>query len=250
LTAKEEFHPASNGSLFNQYLLLDKGDTKMLTPELNSISTGSRGLAASKAPVLGKDDFLHLLITQLQNQDPLNPTDHTEFTAQLAQFSSLEQLNNVNDNLVELQNFQASTNNSQAVSLLGKEITTNGNFLQLTEGEPIECDFSLVRDAAEVVVSIYDSSGEFVKEFTEKNIPAGRQTLDWDGTDKDKNPVKAGNYTFEIQATDANDQTVKVTTFFTGTVDTVTFENNTPFLISGDQKIALGDVIQVAAPAH
>jgi flagellar basal-body rod modification protein FlgD len=156
-------------------------------------------------------------------------------------------LNNVNDNLEELQNYQASTNNSQAVSLLGKEISTNGNFLQLVEGESIGCDFSLARDAAEVVVSIYDNTGEFVKEFTEKNRSAGRQTLDWDGTDKDGHPAKAGNYTFEIQAVDANDQKVKVTTFFTGTVDKVTFENNTPFLISGDQKIALGDVIQVAA---
>ena len=222
----------------------------MIPSELNSVSDGSAQRSPSKTPVLGKDDFLHLLITQLQNQDPLNPTDHTEFTAQLAQFSSLEQLNNVNDNLEELQNYQASNNNSQAVSLLGKEITTNDNFLQLSEAEPIECDFSLARDAAEVVVSIYDSTGEFVKEFTEKTRSAGRQKLEWDGTDKDKNPVKAGNYTFKIQAVDANDQKVKVTTFFTGTVDKVTFENNTPYLISGDQKIALGDVIQVAVPDH
>ena len=223
---------------------------QMLTSELNPVSTGSAERSAAKAPVLGKDDFLHLLVTQLQNQDPLNPTDHTEFTAQLAQFSSLEQLNNVNDNLEELQNFQASANNSQAVSLLGKEITTNGNFLQLVEGEPIGCDFSLARDAAEVVVSIYDSTGKFVKEFTVKNLPAGRQTLDWDGTGKDGHPVKAGNYSFEIQAADANDQNVKVTTFFTGTIDKVTFENNTPFLISGDQKFALGEVIQVADQDH
>lgn len=219
----------------------------MLPSELNPVSTGSAERLTPKAPVLGKDDFLHLLVTQLQNQDPLNPTDHTEFTAQLAQFSSLEQLNNVNDNLEELQNYQASTNNSQAVSLLGKEITTNGNFLQLVEGESIDCDFNLARDAAKVVVSIYDSTGKFVKEVTEKNRPAGRQTLDWDGIDKDGHPAKAGNYTFKIQAVDADDQKIKVTTFFTGTVDKVTFENNTPFLISGDQKIALGDVIQVAA---
>ena len=222
----------------------------MLPSELNPLSTGSADRSAPKAPVLGKDDFLHLLVTQLQNQDPLNPTDHTEFTAQLAQFSSLEQLNNVNDNLEELQNYQASTNNSQAVSLLGKEITTNGNFLQLVEGESIDCDFSLAGDAAKVVVSIYDSTGKFVKEIIEKNRPAGRQTLGWDGTNKDGHTVKDGNYTFEIQAVDANEQKVKVTTFFTGTIDKVTFENNTPFLISGDQKIALGDVIQVAAPDH
>jgi flagellar basal-body rod modification protein FlgD len=220
----------------------------MITSELNPVTTGSTELAAAQQPVLGKEDFLNLLITQLQNQDPLNPTDSTEFTAQLAQFSSLEQLSNVNGNLEQLQNFQASTNNSQAVSLLGKEITASGNFLQLSDGEPIGCDFSLGRDAAEVVVNIYDSTGEFVKAFGSEDIAAGRHTLVWDGTDRNGNPAKDGNYTFEILAADANDKNVNVTAFFTGTVDTVTFENNTPFLISGGQKIALGDVIQVAAP--
>jgi flagellar basal-body rod modification protein FlgD len=222
----------------------------MIPSELNPVSTGSAERSTPQTPVMGKDDFLHLLVTQLQNQDPLNPTDHTEFTAQLAQFSSLEQLNNVNDNLEELQNFQASTNNSQTVSLLGKEITTNGNFLQLVEGEPIGCDFSLDKDADLVVVNIYDSTDEFVTKFEKNNLPSGRQTLDWDGIDKYGNPAKDGNYTFKIQAVDANRQTIEVTTFFTGTVDKVTFENNTSFLISGDQKIALGDVIQVAAPNH
>ena len=220
----------------------------MITSELNPVTTGSTELAAAQQPVLGKEDFLNLLITQLQNQDPLNPTDSTEFTAQLAQFSSLEQLSNVNGNLEQLQNFQASTNNSQAVSLLGKEITASGNFLQLSDGEPIGCDFSLGRGAAEVVVNIYDSTGEFVKAFGSEDLAAGRHTLVWDGTDRNGNPAKDGNYTFEILAADANDKNVNVTAFFTGTVDTVTFENNTPFLISGGQKIALGDVIQVAAP--
>jgi flagellar basal-body rod modification protein FlgD len=222
----------------------------MITSELNPVITGATNPAASPAPVLGKEDFLHLLITQLQNQDPLNPTDATEFTAQLAQFSSLEQLNNVNDNLEQLQNFQASTNNSQTVLLLGKEITAKGNLLQLAAGEPIGCDFSLGRDAAVVAVNIYDSTGEFVKAFDRENLAAGRHTLVWDGTDRNGDPAKDGNYTFEILAADANDQNVNVTTFFTGTVNTVTFENNTPFLISGDQKIALGDVIQVATPQN
>ena len=218
----------------------------MMTSEINQVTTGSTELAASQAPVMGKDDFLHLLVTQLQNQDPLNPTDHTEFTAQLAQFSSLEQLHNVNDNLEQLQNFQASTNNTQAVSMLGKEITAKGNYLQLTDGKATGCDFSLARDAAMVSVNIYDSTGGFVSAFEKENLAAGQHTLVWDGNDKDKNPAKDGPYTFAIQATDANDQKIKVETFFTGIVDTLTFEDNTPFLISGGQKIALGDVIQVA----
>jgi flagellar basal-body rod modification protein FlgD len=222
----------------------------MITSELNSVTTGSTEIAPSQSPVLGKEDFLHLLITQLQNQDPLSPTDHTEFTAQLAQFSSLEQLSNVNDNLEQLQNFQASTNNSQAVSLLGKEITTKGNFLQLTDGGPVGCDFSLSGDAATVVTSVYDSTGGFVKSFENKNLVAGQNTLFWDGTDQDGNPTAGGSYTFEIQAADANKQNIETETFFTGTVNTVTFENNIPFLISGGQKIALGDVIRVTAPEN
>ena len=222
----------------------------MITPDLNSVTTGTVQPAASQAPVLGKDDFLHLLITQLQNQDPLNPADATEFTAQLAQFSSLEQLNNVNDNLEQLQNFQASSNNSQAVSLLGKEITAKGNFLQLTAGESIGCDYSLDRDAATVVATVYDSAGGFVTSFASQNIVAGQHVLSWDGMDKDGNPALDGSYTVEILAADADGQKIKSETFFTGLVDKVTFENNTPFLISGDQKIAVGDVIKVATPQN
>src|SRR5210317_754089 len=101
----------------------------MITNEINTSASGGTLLAGGKSNVMGKDDFLNLLITQLQNQDPLKPTDSTEFTAQLAQFSSLEQLGNVNENLKQLQDFQASINNSQAVSLIGKEITATGNSL-------------------------------------------------------------------------------------------------------------------------
>ena len=222
----------------------------MIITETSPATNGGTERAVAESSVLGKEDFLHLLITQLQNQDPLNPADATEFTAQLAQFSSLEQLSNVNDNLEQLHDFQASTNNSQAVSLLGKEITATGNFLQLVDGEPIGCNFSLDKDAAAVAVSIYDSTGEFVKAFDRKDLVAGRHTLVWDGTDGNGNPAKDGNYTFEIFAADANDQNVKATTFFTGSVDTITFENNSPFLISGGQKVALGDVIQVAKPRN
>ena len=220
----------------------------MITSELNPVTTGSTEPAVSQPSVLGKEDFLNLLITQLQNQDPLNPTDSTEFTAQLAQFSSLEQLSNVNNNLEQMQNFQASTNNSQAVSLLGKEITANGNFLQLAAGEPVGFDLSLSGDAATVMATVYDSSGGFVKSFESQNMVAGQHTLFWDGMDKNGNPAVDGSYTVEILAADADGHDIKTETFFTGLVDKVTFENNTPFLISGDQKIAVGDVIKVATP--
>ena len=219
----------------------------MIASEIESIPTAGSGLATSPSQVLNKDDFLNLLITQLQHQDPLNPTDSVEFTAQLAQFSSLEQLANVNDNLLELKNYHASINNSQAVALINKNITAHGNYLHLTDKVPVACNFNLEDDAAAVVVSIYDSTGEFVKELTGQKMLAGQRSLNWDGSDYKGNRAPNGNYTFEIAATDINDRKVATTPFFSGTVNKVMFENDTPFLISGGYKIALGDVIQVAA---
>jgi flagellar basal-body rod modification protein FlgD len=219
----------------------------MLPIEVDSSTSGGSLLSSSPSKVLDKDDFLNLLITQLQNQDPLNPTDSVEFTAQLAQFSSLEQLGNVNQNLTEMKNFQASINNSQAVSLIGKTITANGNSIPLGSERPVPCNFSLENDAAVVVASIYDSTGKFVAEFKTEDLEAGQHSLLWDGTDNDGRLLPDGDYSFEIQAANANGRDIGTSTFFSGTVDKVTFENNTAYLISANQKIALGDVVEVAS---
>ena len=219
----------------------------MITTAIDPVTTGLSQASTVPSKELDRDAFLSLLITQLQNQDPLNPTDSVEFTAQLAQFSSLEQLGNVNENLVQLQNFQASINNSQAVSLIGKEITANGNSLILAGDQPAGCDFKLDGDASMVVVSIYDHTGEFVNSFESQNLTTGQHTLYWDGTDQNGTPVASGNYIFEVMAADANGNNIQTTTFFSGKVNKVIFEDNTTYLISGDQRAALGDVIEVGA---
>jgi flagellar basal-body rod modification protein FlgD len=219
----------------------------MLPITTDPIITGSSQAPVGPSKELGRDAFLNLLITQLQNQDPLNPTDSTEFTAQLAQFSSLEQLGNVNDNLKQLQNSQASGNNAQAVALIGKEITASGNSLDLAQGPPAGCDFKLDGNASVIMVSIYDHTGEFVNSFESRNLTAGRHTLDWDGIDQNGNPAAPGNYTFEVLAADANGDNINTTTLFSGKVDKVIFEDNTTYLISKDQRVALDDVIEVGA---
>ena len=218
----------------------------MLPIEVDSSTSGGSLLSNSASKVLDKDDFLNLLITQLQNQDPLNPTDSTEFTAQLAQFSSLEQLGNVNTNLTEMKNFQASINNSQSVSLIGKTITANGDSIQLGDDRPVHCNFKLANNAAVVVASIYDSTGKFVADFKTENLDAGQHSLLWDGTDNAGRLLPNGDFAFKIQAEDANGRDISATTFFSGTVESVTFENSTSYLISGNHKIALGDIIEVA----
>ena len=197
---------------------------------------------------MGKDDFLTLLITQLQNQDPLNPTDSTEYTAQLAQFSSLEQLSNVNTNLEYMQLYQASINNAQAVSFIGKEIIALGDEIQVTDGQAENCRFELGGDASGVVVNIYDSAGNLVKAIEQGAMDAGRQTVEWDGTDQNGNTVADGNYTFEVQAVDASDQEVAAVTYSSGLVEGVTFIEGVTYFLVGNQKIPISDIVEVAQP--
>jgi flagellar basal-body rod modification protein FlgD len=219
----------------------------MMPITTDPITSGASQASAGPSKELSRDAFLSLLIAQLQNQDPLNPTDSTEFTAQLAQFSSLEQLGNVNDNLKQLQKFQAAGNNAQAVALIGKEITASGNSLELAQDRPAGCNFKIDEAAKVVAVSIYDHTGEFVTSFEGRNLTAGKHTLDWDGIDQNGNRAAAGNYTFEVLAADANGDSIDTATFFNGKVDKVIFEEDTTYLISGDRRVALGDVIEVGA---
>jgi flagellar basal-body rod modification protein FlgD len=219
----------------------------METNALASITgSGKSSAAAAASKTMGKDAFLTLLIAQLQHQDPLKPADSTEFTAQLAQFSSLEQLSNVNDNLNALKLYQVSSNNAQAVSFIGKNIVSKGKTLLVTAGQPAVCEFELGADAKRVVVSIYDASGHFVKDIQTTGIQAGKQSLTWDGKDRNGNKVTDGSYSFEVQAEGAKGESVDVTTYSKGTVTGVTFEDGDTYLIVGRGKVAIGDVIQVS----
>jgi len=198
------------------------------------------------AQIMGKNDFLNLLVTQLQHQDPLNPAESTEFTAQLAQFSSLEQLSNINDNLKNMELFQTSVTNSQAVSYIGKEITARGNTVQLESGQPAECHFELADNAALAVISVYDANGGFVTSFETGPLNFGRQSAAWDGTDRDGNLAAPGIYHFEVQAVDANNQDLSVTPVISAVVSGVSFKDQTASLITGLQTIAIDDVIAVS----
>jgi flagellar basal-body rod modification protein FlgD len=214
-----------------------------------SASTGTGTQAAATAAAasnsLGKEAFLTLLITQLQHQDPLNPADSTEFTAQLAQFSSLEQLSNVNENLATLKLYQASINNAQAVSFIGKEIVAEGKTLEVKSGQAAACEFELSAAAKQVVVTIYDAAGNFVADIQPTAAGPGKQSLTWDARDRNGNTVADGVYTFEVQAEGMKGEAVEATTYSQGTVTGVTFEDGVTYLIVGNSRIAVGDVTQV-----
>lgn len=220
---------------------------------INAIAAASNGATAATgtagSTAMGKEAFLTLLITQLQHQDPLNPADSTEFTAQLAQFSSLEQLNNVNENLSALKLYQASINNAQAVSFIGKEIVSTGNSVEARSGQPVACEFELAKPAQKVVVSVYDATGAFVKDVVATGLAAGRQTVSWDGRDRNGNTAPDGTYTFEVQAEGSGKEAVAATTYTRGAVTGVSFQDGVTYLTVGRRRVAIGDVVQVSQPS-
>jgi flagellar basal-body rod modification protein FlgD len=219
---------------------------------INAIAAASNGTTAAAttgSTAMGKEAFLTLLITQLQHQDPLNPADSTEFTAQLAQFSSLEQLSNVNENLAALKLYQASINNAQAVSFIGKEIVSTGSSLEARSGQPVACEFELAAPAQKVVVSVYDATGAFVKDVVVTGLAAGRQTVSWDGRDRNGGTAPDGTYTFEVQAEGSGKEAVTATTYTRGTVGGVSFQDGVTYLTVGNRRVAIGDVVQVTQPS-
>ncbi len=220
-----------------------------MTP-IDAIDT-TAGHAPSSAPVkiLGKDDFLNMLIAQLQHQDPLNPADSTEFTAQLAQFSSLEQLSNIHESLENMEKFQASLTHSQAVSYIGKEITAEGNGLLLKDGQAATCQFELDTGAAMAAISVYDDTGGFVNSFETGSLGAGRQSATWNGLDFNGNSMPPGVYGFEIQAIDNANQNVGAAPIMTAPVTGISLKDNTAHLITALGTVSIDDVIDISEAA-
>ena len=212
---------------------------------LESVGSSVNSTSSSESNILGKDDFLNLLVTQLQHQDPLNPMKSAEFTSQLAQFSSLEQMSNVNTNLELLQLYQASINNSQAVGFIGKTIKALGSSIGVADGVADQIHFELADNASAVIAHIYDSHKNLVKTIQPGGLNAGEQAVEWDATDNDGNKVPDGTYTFEVIATDTDGNPVSATTLITASVSGVSFKDGTTYLLAGNQEIPIGSVIEV-----
>ena len=125
-----------------------------------------------KQGALGKDAFLKLLVTQLQHQDPLNPLDDKEFIAQLAQFSSLEQMNNISEGITSLVKKTQEQDMLNSVNYIGKEVTASGHSVTKNGAAVTPVFFSLKGAASEVEVNVYDSNKNLVR--TEKLSEIGR----------------------------------------------------------------------------
>ncbi|MGE5409511.1 MAG: flagellar hook assembly protein FlgD [Clostridiales bacterium] len=213
-----------------------------------STKTSNTDSTTSKTS-LGKDDFLKLMMAQLKYQDPLNPMDGTEYATQLAQFSSLEQLTNMNTSLNNSINanylLAQSVNNTMAVSLIGKEIKLSGSTINYNGESNINLGYTLPSDAKNVTVNIYDSSGKLVKSVEESNTSNGTHKLSWDFTDNNGNKLSKGSYKYEVKATDYSNNSLTTEIFKYGVISSVKYEESGTKIIVGNSAYSLSDVAEV-----
>jgi len=221
----------------------------MIPTVISGLDGAQAASAKSKTNAMGKDEFLTLLVAQLKNQDPLSPMDNTDFTSQMAQFSSLEQLFNVNDNLLGLQTISSSANNTQALALIGKEVEAQGDMIYLRDGSTPTVGFNLSEDAVDVKVHIMDASGKVVRSIYGGSMQAGQQTVTWDGRSNAGGSLDAGVYTYVIDAVNVSGDQVEADTFTRGLVSAVSMDNGVVYVHIGEARLMLNEITEVRMPA-
>jgi flagellar basal-body rod modification protein FlgD len=200
---------------------------------------------SSNTQSLGKNEFMKLLLAQLKNQDPLEPMKGTDFAAQLAQFSSLEQLQNLNDTLSTQSVNQMTLGYSQAVNMIGKEAVANSGNTIRVDGQTAELHYNLASGAQSVTISILDKDGKIVKTWDESAKSAGMNSAAWDSSS-----VEKGNYTYQVTARDSAGAPVTADTMTSGTVTAVHFRSNQILVTLNGIEVPLSNIVEVKNPEN
>jgi flagellar basal-body rod modification protein FlgD len=193
---------------------------------------------------LGRDAFLTMLVAQMKHQDPLNPLEGTDFTAQLAQYSSLEQQFNTNDLLTEINTGFKDDSEDNLLDYIGKEIVTETNTLLWKNNDVVGGGYT-VENSGEVVVSIYDQEGSEVRRLYAGHKDPGTYEVDWDGKDTSGISLGDGSYVYKVLAMLPNGAMTPLQSSMSGKVTGVTYEHGTPYLLIGDKFIDPQTVIKV-----
>lgn len=198
---------------------------------------------------LGKDDFLKIMITQMKNQDPSKPFDAEQMASQMAQFASVEQLQNLNQNVTKMVNGGQPLERLAMTNLIGKTVTVDRERFVHTDNEASSLGYTLSREAKNVKLKIISEQGETVLEKDLGPQKAGAQTFAWDGLKTNSLSAKSGNFIFKIEAVDAGDRPIQMDSKGQAKVVGVAFDGPEGTLLVGDvnnpQKITMKNVIRI-----
>lgn len=198
------------------------------------------------ASATGRDkmQFLTLLTTQLQNQDPMNPMENAEITSQLAQLSTVEGIEKLNTMMSKLVAAQESAEGLQAAALVGRGVLVEGKSLQLTEAGAVG-GFEIDGPASSVTLSIKDASGIEVASVDLTDLEAGSHNYVWDGTAKDGSRAADGLYTVSVAAKQGEDDVVARTLQFGAVTGIIRGANSTDLQVGDLGIFKMSDIKQI-----
>lgn len=211
---------------------------------VNATSTATASASAASGGVTSSD-FLNLLVSELQNQDPLDPTSTTDFINQMSQYANFDQEQTLNTNLGTLLTSFNSLLTMNSVNYLGHNVIAKGNTGILQNGQAA-FGYNLSGAASNVSLSIEDSSGNVVWTGTGSGTQ-GPNAIVWDGKSNDGTQLPDGNYTLNVTATDANGNSVYNFSTFTGTVDGVDSSSGTTMLNVGGVPVSIANIVGVVS---
>jgi flagellar basal-body rod modification protein FlgD len=217
-----------------------------ISPLSSAVDQNQSISQTSKKNALTQQDFLNLFVTQMRYQNPLDPIDNNQMATQMAQFGSLDALNNMNTTLGNIANYQASMNSLQGIALLGKKVEAKGNSLSIEKGNVSEGYYQL-SSPGKVTIQICDAQGRLVRTIDDGLKDGSKQKVVWDGKNQQGATLPDGTYQFQVSAVDEKGQSVSVSSYFTATVTGISFENGVAYLNCGQKKITLSDIISVQA---
>ncbi|CRM99073.1 Basal-body rod modification protein FlgD [Pseudomonas sp. 34 E 7] len=186
----------------------------------NNVANVSKAATGNQA--LGKDAFLQLLVTQLKNQNPLSPQDNGAFVAQLAQFSSLEGINTLNDSVNNISSNFSSSQALQASSLVGRSIITQTDKALVDTSKSMNGSVAVTAATGNVSIKITDKDGNVVRTLDMGAQSAGSSDFIWDGKNDKGEVAPAGTYTFAASAKSDKGDAVALSTSLPATVTSVT----------------------------
>lgn len=227
----------------------DKGLSEVLNsvadPNYKANKRKVKGVGNSE---LGKDAFFKLMLTQLKQQDPTNPLKSHEMAAQLAQFSSVEQLSNMNQTLTKMSQKDNQQGKFDVLSLIGKVVSgDSGKIDRMTGDKEHKIEFTLPQDSEKTTVSIKDNKGIVVKKYDLSQLKKGKNQLIWNGLHDDGKDARVGHYSAEISAY-SQGRKIKASTQFTGAVDGVQFTAKGPVLVVDGKSLNIRDVKKIEVP--
>lgn len=214
---------------------------------LQGVTSETKKSPEKHGQTLGKQDFLNLLVSQLKNQDPLNPSDPTEFTAQLAQYSSLEQLYNINDSMQGLSSLQDGFGRLSALSMIDKTVLAESDGFHFA-GEPVELGFRFQEPVQQAVVSIKNETGQIVDQIEIAQPETGDHLVKWDGTDQNGQNLAKGAYSLDVIGTTAKGTAREGTTLVESRISGVDFSKSDSTLLTANGPVKLSEISRVNNP--